>query len=265
MITNKQQLESWIKNAGFSKWFFSQTDHNKLRDGERPNDYIISIDLNDSKENLDVAIDRTYDYLVVWGGRCYGQGFVGAARTGGWAVEAQISDAVVPGSIYQQTAGVGTVAPAAPQVDMAAERERMKKEILAEMKEATYEQRMAELAKREKEFEAQKNGALGLLVEYSKPIIAAISGARATTHVGVIDQPGVTAEPIIAAPAAEVPGTEEPEEESIFTDEEADALLDLMARFKAVEPNYLQMIRKVVEMAETNDPMYGAAKGFLCK
>ncbi len=259
MITNKQQLESWIKNAGFNKWFFSQTDHNKLRDGERPNDYIISIDLNESKENLDVAIDRTYEYLATWGGRCYGQGFVGQARTGGWAVEAQINEQL--SSIYQQQPAAVGAAPAAPAVDLASMRESMKKEIMAEMREATYEQRVAELAKREKEFEAQKNGALGLLVEYSKPIIAAISGARQTTHVGVLDQPGVQAEPITVAQPANNPE----EEESPFTDEEADELLNLLARFKAVEPDYLQMIRKVVDMAESGDQMYGMAKQFLCQ
>ena len=38
-----------------------------------------------------------------------------------------------------------------------------------------------------------------------------------------------------------------------------------MVRFKAVEPDYLQLIEAVVKMAESGDSMYNMAKGMLLK
>ena len=48
-----------------------------------------------------------------------------------------------------------------------------------------------------------------------------------------------------------------------FTDEEEEELYALLAEFKSVEPDYLPMLRKVVEMAKANDTTYQMAKKFL--
>ena len=58
---------------------------------------------------------------------------------------------------------------------------------------------------------------------------------------------------------------EQPEQEAPFTDEEAEQLMALMVRFKAVEPDYLKLIESVVTMAENGDATYNMAKGFLIK
>ena len=60
-------------------------------------------------------------------------------------------------------------------------------------------------------------------------------------------------------------GEQESEQENIFTDEESDKLYELMARFKKVEPQYLELIENVVKMAESGDNMYAMAKNFLLK
>ena len=83
-----------------------------------------------------------------------------------------------------------------------------------------------------------------------------------------------TDEPVHAAPIEveqpETQGTQEPDvkqpetqEENPFTDEEADELFSLMARFNKVEPEYLKMIRKVVVMAEIGDKNYQLARMML--
>ena len=77
-------------------------------------------------------------------------------------------------------------------------------------------------------------------------------------------------EPVHAAPIVADRGEEQqPEEaepqEEVFTDEESEKLFDLMARFKKVEPRYLELIEAVVTMAENGDGTYNVAKGVLLK
>ena len=53
------------------------------------------------------------------------------------------------------------------------------------------------------------------------------------------------------------------QQQEIFTEQEADKLFDLMARFKQAEPQYMEMIEKVVAMAENGDATYKMAKSVL--
>lgn len=255
MITTRQQLEDWIKENQLVRWKFFLTNPNSLKDGERTNDCIADSSVYPGE--IDEKIEMTARQLERSGQRAYGVGFHSDKGTNGGMCEvAQLQQ----GTIYSQQQVSGVSAP----VDEAAMAARIRKEILTEMKEATYEQRLKELDQREREFAKEKAGAIGLLIEYTKPILAAVAAAKGG-HAAIagIDQPGVVAEPITVQPAEEAAPAEE--EESVFTDEEADELLELMARFKKAEPDYLVMIRKVVQMAETGDTMYGMAKSFLTK
>ena len=75
-----------------------------------------------------------------------------------------------------------------------------------------------------------------------------------------------TEAPVHAAPIHAVePEITDEMKDQIFTDTESDKLFELMARFKAVEPQYLQLIENVVVMAEKGDPTYNMAKNFLVK
>lgn len=257
MITTRQQLEDWIKENQLVRWKFFLTNPNSLKDGERTNDCIA--DSSVYPGDLDEKIDMTARQLERSGQRAYGVGFHSDKGTNGGMCEvAQLQQS----SVYSQQQVAGISAP----VDEAAMAARIRKEIMTEMKEATYEQRLKELDQREREFAKEKAGAIGLLIEYTKPIIAAVAAAKSGhTAIAGVDQQGVVAEPIMVKTTEEAEEAKEAEEESVFTDEEADELLDLMARFKKVEPDYLVMIRKVVQMAEAGDAMYGVAKSFLTK
>lgn len=149
---------------------------------------------------------------------------------------------------------------------------RIRKEVETEWLKHDLERREKELAEQQKEFRQDKEGVMGLLVNYLKPVAGAMLsgtgvGRPATIH-------GVDAPADVDAERIQTVETHDPEEhaddpeeqtESPFTNEEAEQLFSLMARFKAVEPDYLRMIETVVTMAENGDNMYSMAKGFLCK
>ena len=91
---------------------------------------------------------------------------------------------------------------------------------------------------------------------------------------GVDTAEPVHARPIVAEPQPKEKPEEDPDEKdnqelvdiaNDFTDEEGEKLTALMSRFKKVEPQYMELIEAVVEMAERGDSTYTMAKGFLIK
>ena len=136
-------------------------------------------------------------------------------------------------------------------------------EIRAEYEKKEYERLRKELDDDRKRFEDEKASAMGALAHYFAPIGQALLGSRRMVA-GVDAERPVHAAPIVAEEHTEGPDDEKQEEE-IFTEEESDKLFELMARFKKAEPDYLKLITRVVEMAESGDGAYTAAKGFLLK
>lgn len=256
MITTRQQLEDWIKDNGITRWKFFVNDPSARQEGERTNDCIA--DSMYYPESIDEKIALTAKQLESHGNRAYGVGFHGEkGTTGGMTTVAQLQPAT---TTMQQT--IGVVPMAAPAVDREELAKSIRKEIMGEIREQSYADRMKKLEAAEAEFQREKEGAMGLLVGYLKPVLSALAGGG--SRVAGLD----TAQPIYAQPIqpkAE-PETQQPdEEESVFTDEEAEELELLLARFKAVEPEYMTMLRKVVTMAEAGDATYTMAKNFLCK
>ena len=158
------------------------------------------------------------------------------------------------------TAGIGQ------QVDEAALTAKIRKEIMTEMKEQKLDADRKALDAERREFNKDKNSAIGLVVGYLKPLLdAKISGLKHQPYrnVGVLDsESDVEASRIVAPDEAEVV-------EDDFTEEEAQRLNDimaLMARFKKVEPeHYLDLLEKMVVMAENGDSTYAMARGVLLK
>ena len=48
---------------------------------------------------------------------------------------------------------------------------------------------------------------------------------------------------------------EEIEEQEVFSDEESDELFSIVERWKNVDPDYITVIRRIVEFAESGEPI----------
>ena len=252
MLTTFEQVREWITDNGFKRWVLYK-------------DYSKSEKIIDSAafavSDMPDKLAMTEKYLRLAGGHAYAAGApTNAVNDLTTTAEIRLAEETAP------AAGVGyTAAP----VNEAQLRETIRKEMQAEWDKREYEQKRKQLDEERKEFEADKQSAIGLITGYLAPV------AKAMMQRHVAGVPQDAEEPVHADPiqpiVAERPQTHEPQEEeeheeqSPFTDEEADKLFDLMARFKKVEPQYMELIEAVVKMAESGDATYTMAKGFLIK
>lgn len=257
MLTKLEHIEDWIKDNGLTWWKFclEQTGVIVKDDGtseqRRSNQVIVLSDAyaGDLEEKIRLTKKRLALEKSI---RLFGQGKRGKENTGLMYCEVRLDD------VDQQpgTYAVSSVSsmPAPDEETIAA---RIRKEIMAEIQLQKYEDERKSFEKERREFEAAKSSAIGMLVQYLSPVVAALSGKPVA---------GVDAHaPVHAAPVQPITTIEQPQEDmgELFTEQESDQLFDLMARFKAVEPQYLQLIEKVVEMAEAQDSKYNMAKTML--
>lgn len=263
MFTTWEQVSDWIKDNHFAHWVFYKNNP-ESRDADKANDKIIDSNafaLDDEEGKLQM----TEKYLRMYGGRVWGVGFRTANTTvGGTVCEARIEPTLSAngvGAIQQQ-----------PQQNIGELRAELTKSISAQLKaemaKERYEEERKNFEKEKAAFRKEQESVIGLLVHKVAPFaIAALSNknlANSLQNVAGVDAEGpVDAQPIHPIQDSEADAAEQPEEECPFTDEESDELFELMARFKKAEPDYLPMIRKVVEMAESGSMEYQMASKFL--
>lgn len=255
MFSKWQQVEDWITDNRFKRWIFYKSNPDNKADGERSNDKIV-----DSKFYNDDALDEklrlTKKYLEQWGGRAYGVAFQGeTATTGGAqcvvcldevaAVPAQVSGAAVSGADIDQI------------------KAQVREQVRTEFERQAYDRERKEFERERKEFERDKNSAIGLMVGYLKPVLSALTQKRVAGIDAEGDVQAARIRPIDQQPAQEPQAA--PEQDGDFTDEEVDKLNAVIARFKAVEPRYLELLEAVVTMAENGNEMYNTAKAMLLK
>lgn len=262
MFTNWEQIESWIKDNNFAHWIITR---NKP-DEEKKNDIIVDSNFYTGDDADKIAM--TKKYLVLNGGR-------------GWAIGFRTPNTTVGGVIAeirlevdeQPTQGIG--AQNIQPLNIGEVEDRIRRQVMSEIREQDYTKRLGELEKREKEFEAEKQSALGAFVHMISPVAKLMMERHLIPKVAGIDvEAPVVVDPIRVrkdkpAQEPEQPQTEtveeaEPEtEENPFTDEEADALFSLCERWKKADPDYMTCFAKIVEMAESGDSNYALAKKFL--
>lgn len=259
MFTKWQQVENWIRDNGLSSWRFSydRTGTQTSADGEekqtRSNRLAVLSDAfpGDLEEKIALTKRRLLDENNQ---TLYGYGKRGKENTGLMYCEVRLVDE------FQQP-GIQPVSSVPPTPAFNEEQmiERIRKEVRLEYENQKYQDEKKAFEQEKKAFEAEKNSAIGALVHYLSPVVAALAGHKRVA--------GVDAEaPVHAAPIRAVePEITDEMEDQIFTDVESDKLFELMARFKAVEPQYLKLIENVVVMAEKGDPTYNMAKNFLVK
>lgn len=253
MFTKWSQVENWIRDNGLTSWRFSydKTGTQTTADGEekqvRSNRLAILSDAfpGDLEEKIALTkrrlIDENNQVL-------YGYGKRGKENTGLMYCEVRLVEEVQqPG-----TQAVSSV-PQYPVFDEEKMMAKIRKEVQLEYENQRYQEERKAFEKERKEFEDEKKSAIGALVHFMSPVVGALMGK------GVA---GVDATaPVDAAPIN--PVVESVEDVELFTEDEQGKLFDLMARFKAVEPRYLELIERVVTMAENGDKTYDMAKGFL--
>lgn len=122
------------------------------------------------------------------------------------------------------------------------------------------ERREKELAAREKEYREEKASTIGIIVDRIGKVIPKIF-----PQVQVAGMPGEQVPvPAVAKSAEEA---QEVTEFATVENDEQDAataeLESLLERFAAVEPEWLPLLRRMVEMAEAKDATYNMARNFL--
>lgn len=257
MFTKWSQVENWIRDNGLNSWRFSydrtgtQTDSDGNTEQKRSNRMAIVSDYFPG--SLDEKIALTHKRLTEESNQTlYGYGKRGKENTGLMYCEVRLVD-----ELQQPSTQAVSALPASVTFNEEELANRIRKEVMMEVENQRYKEERKAFEAEKKAFEAEKSSAIGLAVQYFAPVVAAISGKK--SRCAGID----TLEPVEAQPIHAV--EKEGEIDDLFTDEESDELFSLMARFKAVEPRYIELIKSVVSMAERKDPTYDMAKGFLLK
>lgn len=123
------------------------------------------------------------------------------------------------------------------------------------------ERRERELAAREKEYRQEKASTIGIIVDrigkvlpkmFPQVAVAGMPGEEVQVPASVAKQPQHDEEAIEIATV-----------ESDEQDEATAELESLLERFAAVEPEWLPLLRRMVEMAEARDATYNMARNFL--
>ena len=262
MFTRWQQVENWIRDNGLNSWRFSyertgtNTDSNGEEKQTRSNRLAVLSDAfpGDLEEKIALTKRRLLDEANQ---TLYGYGKRGKENTGLMYCEVRLVDEV------QQPATQAVASPVAyPTYDEDKMMERIRREVQLEFENKRYQDEKAQFEKERREFEAEKKSAIGQIVTFMSPVLAAMGRKNVA---GVDSDTPVYAAPIRTVGNEGVVEDETTIENEIFTAEESDQLFSLMARFKAVEPRYLELIESVVSMAEQKNPTYDMAKGFLLK
>lgn len=258
MLTTWQQVEDWIRDNGFKRWIL-------YRDRSRNEKIVDSMSF---PSELEDKLQMTEKYLRLTGGSAYAAGGTSGTQSDLTTVcEIRLAE-------QQPTAGISgqNIQP----LNIGEIEERVRKQVKAEIAAENYARDKAQFEKDKKAFEEEKQSALGALIHYFAPIGQQLIAKGLMRNVAGVD----TAEPVHAQPivAEPQPKEEKPEADpdekdnqelvdmaNDFTDEEGEKLTALMSRFKKVEPQYMELIEAVVEMAERGDSTYTMAKGFLIK
>lgn len=255
MFTKWDQVEAWIKDNGFKRWILykDSTKTEKIIDSG-------AFTVSDIADKLAM----TEKYLRIAGGRAIANGFATNGVADPTVCEIRLED-------EQGTSGISNMQP----YDIGALRREMRDELRNEMK-AQFElealrKREADVERREKELDAERQSALGAIIHCFAPIGQQIIQNKMMRNVAGVD----TEEPITVQPI-HVQRPEQPEqqptgtidspnevEEAPFTDEETDEIFELMKQWKSVDPDYLALLQKIVSMAASGDSNYALAKKFI--
>lgn len=272
MFNSWHQIEDWVRNNGVVKWTITRSPMRKSDDDKSQNYCDKLVDSSLYKERtFEEKLDLTKRTLEAFGERCYIYGYTSDASTR----PNLYMDICLSTSTPQAAVGIVPQPMATNGVDEAALTERIRKEIKMEYDQREYERERKDFERERKEFEEAKNGTLGMIIGYLAPYIPVLKDTLGRRVAGLDAEKDVHTAPVrpiherVSNDEPETAEPEQPQEPTVwdeFTEDEAERIMQLMSRFKKVEPeNYLRLIESVVTMAENGDSTYTMAKGFLMK
>lgn len=266
-LRNWADISDWMNDNGIVVWNVSRTQ--AAQDNNKVFMYDEEKSLDENRILCERALNRfAGDVLYIVGWR------TPKGRTGGYSATILYSgNNAQPETTQQRVSGFGglygfddegrrlLVADITNQV-----RNEYDRREIQNLQRQLEEERKAFRDER-REFEKEKLGAIGILVDKFAPYLKAVAGKHGLELpkvAGIDADTDVEAARIHPAQQAQQPGDASDEEQGeAFSDTEADELLALMTRFKSVEQDYLQLLKAVVEMAESGDKRYLMAKQFL--
>lgn len=256
-ILSFETLKEFIDTNGIVRWNIGRSR------GSQSNDNVF---LYNSEQTFEENLQKTCRLLDMFAGdMLYFTGWNNdKTRTNGYSAMIQ----------YRQRDNYA--APQPPVNGMGGfDRDTITADIRRQLKNEFDEERLIrerkEFEERKRDFDSKQESVVGLLVHYLAPVAQQLAGRLPLPKVAGIDaEAPVHAQPIYPAPSDDTTlpkekGTDSETEnnEEPFEDWEAEKLMTLMERFKAVEPDYIVLIEKVVTMAENGDSTYTMAKKFL--
>lgn len=254
-ITNFSDFDSWLKENGLVYWKVSSTT--QAQDNNNKFVYDKNKQYDENLQLCQRALERFAGQML------YATGWrTPDARTGGFSCIVLYND--VPQHTEQQPAYITGVTGAFDKDTLIAE---ITQKVRNEYDTMNLKREREALDAERKEFDAAKDGVMGMLVHYLAPVAKQMLGIQGSTRVAGVDAAEVAAPAIKVQeePEQETEETEaeEKEQESPFSDEESDKLYELMQRFAAVEPRYMELLEQVVVLAENKDRAYTMAKAAL--
>lgn len=248
-ISNFQEFEAWITENSLVFWKVSSTT--QAQDNNNKFVYDKSKEKEENMQLCQRALQRFAGQML------YATGWRTAeARTGGFSCIILYNEEAQPVTTPVQQPYIAGVTGAFDKETLIQE---ITQKVRNEYDTLNLKRERETLDAELKAFNEQKDGVMGLLVQYLAPVAKQMLGLRSTRVAGV-DAAGVE------APAIKVQKTEneeEQEQESPFTDEQAEKLMQLMTRFAEVEPRYIELLEKVVELAEQGNKSYVGARDML--
>lgn len=255
VLTTWSEVEDWIDRNQLEKWTISA---DRQESGEKATRIVCQTipedEMQAKKRYTEACLNASR------GLKLYARGYRNTKATNG-AFYAEImiggERGYMPAQVQQM---IGTTQPAVDREELAAD---IRRQVLNEVAEQRLKEDRARLEEERKEFREQQDSAMGALIHYFGPIGKQLlqnltGGGTAIAGTQVV---GGTVEADRIKPIAEQPE----EEPSAFTDDEAAQIEALLTRFKAVEPDYIQLLTRVVEMAEAGDSTYNMARGILMR
>lgn len=253
MFTSWDQVRDWITDNNFKRWIFYKDSgcKEKIIDSK-------AFAVSDQADKLAM----TEKYLRMAGGRAIGHGFAdnGSDAERATVCEIRLEEAIQPASgIGGGQMGLGEIEAMEQKISG-----RLRKEIMAEIREADYQKRLADVEKREKALDEEKQSAIGAIMHYFAPIGQQMLQNKLMRNVAGVD----ATEPVHADPIQPIvtgQPAEQPEEteDYPFTDEEDEKITTLVAQWKKADPDYLIYLEKIVQMCVSGDSKYTMAKSFL--
>lgn len=234
-----ENLINWLDLNALIEWNIATS-----RDKQQ-NNFIFKSNPETSREN---EISRMRDVLAISDNQLlYVNGKNKAGNTGNFSDTWQnLSGVTQPGASIGSTQPIMDQDYIETKIAAALERNNL------DWKLKQYEQDLKDFKDEKREYESERNGIVGILVEKAAPLLGGFLQKMNPSMAGLDDQ-NFKAKRI--KPIQVVDDLQEEELEEVFSEEESDELFTLVERWKKVDPEYIQLLEKFVTFAESNDPI----------